>query len=128
MSSVSRSLAQPIPYFYAPIGTVTNTEIYTFNESTSVPGTGSFTQGGPTAVNLSAGLLSVGGLLKDMGRTVVSAGHTFRKVAWLSAGLSNTEGVVGLDSNYETFYVELGLPTFGMTPTNPLPSGITRYY
>ncbi len=126
MSSVSRSLAQPIPYFYVAPGVLTNTEIQIFNESTSVPGTGSFTAGGTS--NLSAGLLSIGGLLKDMGRTVVSAGRTFRKVAWISAGLSQTEGVVGLDSNYENFYVELGLPTFG-SPTVGLPaSGITRYY
>lgn len=124
MSSVSRSLAQPIPYFYAAPSALAASEILIFTESTSVPGTGSFAA---TTTNLSA-CVAAGGLLKDMGRTVVSAGHTFRKVAFLSAGMSNTEGVVGLDSNYEAFYVELGLPTFGMTPTNPLPSGITRYY
>jgi hypothetical protein len=124
MSSVSRSLVQPIPYFYAAPSALAATEILIFTESTSVPGTGTFAS---TVTNLSA-CVAAGGLLKDMGRTVVSAGRTFRKVAFLSAGMSNTEGVVGLDSNYEAFYVELGLPTFGMTPTNPLPSGITRYY
>jgi len=124
MSSIARSLAQPIPYFYAAPGAVAASEILIFTESTSVPGTGSFAA---TATPLST-CVSLGGLLKDMGRTVVSAGHTFRKVAFISAGMSNTEGVVGLDSNYEAFYVELGLPTFGMTPPNPLPSGITRYY
>lgn len=125
MSSVARSTAQPIPYFYVPPATLLNTEIQVFTESTSVPGTGTFAPGGTS--NLSAGLLSIGGLLKDMGRTVVSAGRTFRKVAWLSAAFSNTEGVVGLDSNYEAFYVELGLPSFGAS-ANVLPSGITRYY
>ena len=126
MSSIARSLAQPIPYFYAAPGAagLTAGEILIFTESTSVPGTGSFAA---TVTNLS-NAVSAGGLLKDMGRTIVSAGHTFRKVAFISAGMSQTEGVVGLDSNYEAFYVELGLPTFGMTSPNPLPSGITRYF
>ena len=126
MSSVSRSLVQPIPYFYAAPGTVQFGEINIFTESTSVPGTGSFAPTSNTSA-LSA-CVAAGGLLKDMGRTVVSAGRTFRKVSFISAGMSNTEGVVGLDSNYEAFYVELGLPAFGTAAGAPLPSGITRYY
>jgi hypothetical protein len=125
MSSVSRSTAQPIPYFYAAPGTVQHGEINIFTESTSVPGTGSFT---PTS-NTSAlsTCVAAGGLLKDMGRTVVSAGRTFRKVAFLSAGMITTEGVIGLDTTYEAFYVELGIPAFGMS-ANVVPSGIVRYY
>jgi hypothetical protein len=123
MSSVSRTLAQPIPYFFAAAGAVQGGEALIFNESTSVPGTGSFVAaGGALSV-----AISLGGLMKDMGRTVVSAGRTFRKVALLSAGFSQTEGVVGIDSNYEAVYVELGLPTFGTSQTSA-PAGILRYF
>jgi hypothetical protein len=123
MSSIARTLAQPIPYFYAAPGAVAGGEALIFTESTSVPGTGSFAAaGGALSVAISAG-----GLLKDMGRTIVSAGRTFRKVSLLSAGFSNTEGVVGIDSNYEAVYVELGLPTFGSTSTSA-PSGMVRYF
>lgn len=124
MSSVSRTVAQPIPYFYAAPGTVQFGEILVFTESSSVPGTGSFAPISNTT-SLSVAV-AAGGLLKDMGRTVVSAGRTFRKVAYLSSGLTSTEGVVGLDTTYETFYVELGLPNFTSASANP--SGIVRYY
>lgn len=123
MSSIARTLAQPIPYFYAAPGAVSGGEALIFTESTSVPGTGSFAAAGG-AISLA---ISAGGLLKDMGRTIVSAGRTFRKVAFLSAGFSNTEGVVGIDSNYEAVYVELGLPVFGSTSTSA-PSGMVRYF
>lgn len=123
--SVGRSFVQPIPYFFAAPGTVQFGEINIFTES-SIAGEGTFV---PTS-NTSAlsTLVAAGGLLKDMGRTIVSTGRTFRKVAFLSAGLSNTEGIVGLDTLYEAFYVELGIPTFDAAPNATLPSGIVRYF
>ncbi len=54
-------------------------------------------------------------LLKDMGRTVVSAGRTFRRVQMVvpDAAYSATGGVggaaAGTDSDYMCGYIELGL-------------------
>jgi hypothetical protein len=124
MSSVSRSTAQAIPYFYAPQGALANTEILTFTESATVPGTGGFAPASSGLLSLA--VLSATGLLKDMGRTVVSAGRSFRKVAFLSSGVTATEGVMGFDTTYETFYVEMGIPNF--TSASAVPTGVVRYY
>jgi hypothetical protein len=125
MSSVSRSLAQPIPYFYAAPGALPAGESLIFTESTSVPGTGSFA----SARGALSHIVSLGALLKDMGRTVVSAGRTFRKVQYVSSGFSQTEGILGLDSNYEGIYVELGLPNFfGGDSTYGVGGPMTRYF
>jgi hypothetical protein len=54
-------------------------------------------------------------LLKDMGRTIVSAGRTFRRVQMVvsDAAFSTTGGVgggaAGVDADYLCGYIELGL-------------------
>jgi hypothetical protein len=62
------------------------------------------------------GILSSGQcLLRDMGRTVVSAGRTFRRVQMVvpDAAFSATSGVggaaAGVDADYLCGYIELGL-------------------
>ena len=70
-------------------------------------------------------------LLKDMGRTVVSSGRTFRKFAPVVSGnMASTFGVAGSagvapNLGYATFYVEVGRE--GATPSaNVAP--IVRYF
>ena len=79
-----------------------------------------------------AGFVSTGKLLKDMGRTVVSAGRTFRKFAPVVANASgiSTFGVAGApaagaNAGYGSFYLEVGREGFG--GTNP-PAPIARYF
>ena len=73
----------------------------------------------PAGANAQAGLVStllvgpatggtVGGLFKDMGKTVVSASRTFRKVQMVVPGLSSAGvGEVSPDQSYLTGYIEL---------------------
>ena len=76
------------------------------------------------------GLTAANKLLKDMGRTVVSAGRTFRKFApvALSASGVSTFGVVGAagsgaNAGYGSFYLEVGREGVGATP-----APIVRYF
>jgi len=71
----------------------------------------------------------VGGnkLLKDMGRTVVSAGRTFRKFAPVVAGLPSSFGVVGQagatpNAGFGSFYLEVGREGAGT------PAPVVRYF
>lgn len=69
--------------------------------------------------------IAAGGILRDMGRSVVSAGRTFRKVQLIApnAATASTGGVAGAPSaavpieDYLTGYIELG---FGVG-ANPAP-------
>ena len=72
-----------------------------------------------------------GKLLKDMGRTVVSAGRTFRKFAPVAAGLASTFGVVGAagstttgNTGFASFYLEVGREGVGSST----PAPIVRYF
>jgi hypothetical protein len=75
-----------------------------------------------------AGFVSTGKLLKDMGRTVVSAGRTFRKFAPVVAGLGvSSFGVAGVpssgpNSGYGAFYLEVGREGFNT------PAPVARYF
>jgi hypothetical protein len=68
---------------------------------------------GTTTAN-AAGFVGANKMLKDMGRTVVSAGRTFRKFAPVVAGLGvSSFGVaggpaVGANTGYGAFYLEVG--------------------
>ena len=88
---------------------------------------GSFTQAGPSDVP-DTSVFEVGHLLKDMGRTVVSSGRTFRKVQaviGMASGASPTYGVGGQSPNYTSFYVETGREGAGANAGNlPL---VVRY-
>ena len=76
-------------------------------------------------------LVQTGKLLKDMGRTVVSAGRTFRKFAPVvsAAATVSSFGVVGAaasgaNAGYGSFYLEVGRE--GQGPAAPAP--IARYF
>lgn len=78
-----------------------------------------------------SGLVGRGALLKDMGRTVISAGRTFRKFAPVvaNAGTASSFGVVGTTSSasnagYGAFYLEVGRE--GQGTATPAP--IARYF
>ena len=70
-------------------------------------------------------------MLKDMGRTVVSAGRTFRKFAPVVAGLPSSFGTVGQagatpNTGYGSFYLEVGREGAGVAANSPAP--IARYF
>jgi len=76
-----------------------------------------------------SGTVGLNKVLKDMGRTVVSAGRTFRKFAPVVAGLGATSfGTVGApasgaNAGYGSFYLEVGREGVGATP-----APIVRYF
>jgi hypothetical protein len=79
---------------------------------------------GTTAAN-AAGFVAASKLLKDMGRTVVSAGRTFRKFAPVVPTLPSSFGVVGQagatpNAGFGAFYLEVGRET-------GTPAPIARY-
>ena len=86
---------------------------------------------GVTAAGAST-LVGTGKLLKDMGRTVVSAGRTFRKFApVIPASVASSFGVAGgpattPNTGYGSFYLEVGRD--GLNPTTATPAPIARYF
>jgi len=63
-----------------------------------------------------------GGLLRDMGKTVVSSNRTFRKVQLITPSLAG--GVVGVDTTsgpYLTAYIELATGNQLATAATPAP-------
>lgn len=80
--------------------------------------------------NLLSSISSVGagGLLKDMGKTLVSSGRVFRKIQLVKASALNgsTFGVMGSagtnpNQDYFTGYIELGLGELGASGGSPAP-------
>jgi hypothetical protein len=75
---------------------------------TSSPAAYPWTTGSNATSNISS-LLTVGKVIRDMGRTQVSSGRVFRKFKAVTAGNngSNSTGdFTGGDSNFGTFYLE----------------------
>jgi hypothetical protein len=67
-----------------------------------------------------ASSLTIGNLIKDMGRTVVSAGRAFRKFQLVGAAQQSTGGVLGTTggassdvAGYYTGYLEVAAPNGG---------------
>ena len=76
--------------------------------------------------------VSAGKLIKDMGKTVISGGRTFRKFAVAGTGAPYVQslGVAGAPATapgagYATFYLDVGRE--GRTGTS-IPAPIARYY
>jgi hypothetical protein len=118
--------------------------------NTLVAGTGS---GGATTVGtLAAGtatslpsgtstLFGSGRLVKDMGKTIVSAGRTFRKIQAVLGTDSNSSPTFGVtgnpaltystgDAGYATYYVETGRDGANAdgTTTGAVPAALARYF
>jgi len=125
MSVLTRSFKQTNGYF-VPVGNCQG-KVLAYSGASGAGGSaviGGFSQAGwaipvPPASAGQASLVStllvgpvtggqVGGLFKDMGKTVVSASRTFRKVQLVVPGLSSA-GVaeVSGDSTYLSGYIEL---------------------
>jgi hypothetical protein len=128
MSSIHSQIAQiptSAPYYLVLPGALVggaNANVNTYSEL--APGNFTFT---PLTGDLLTTLSNGNCLLRDMGKTVISANRTFRKVQYLSSGMTSTEGTIGVEPTYATVYVELGLPTFlGGTSLGPV-SGLIRY-
>ena len=88
---------------------------------------------GVTAANAVA-IVGANKMLKDMGRTVVSAGRTFRKFAPVVAGLGVSSFGVGgslpsgANAGYGSFYLEVGREGLTGTPASLGPAPIARYF
>ena len=113
--------------FFVPLGSLIN-KIYSVTNGSGAGGsfagptfsTAAWCQvggagGGPYLSTISS--IGQGGLLRDMGRTVVSAGRTFRKVQLLTSTIS-TAGVSGGANtspieDFLTGYIEMGFGSGG---------------
>ena len=126
MSSVgptARGFKQSAGGFFIPLGNVASAVL----AFTSVGGAGgsyqvgsfataAWAQGGTTPSKFTSTISSIaaGGLLRDMGKSVVSAGRVFRKVQLLTSTVSTggVNGPAGVSTNpmvdYLTGYIELG--------------------
>ena len=134
MSSVGptgRGPKQSAGGFFIPLGNVGNAVL----QYTTVGGAGgsflagsfsaaSWAQGSSTASKFTSTIsqIGAGGLLRDMGKTVVSAGRTFRKIQLMTSTVS-TGGVTGAAAggnpnvDYLTGYIELGSGFNGTMPS-----------
>jgi len=99
-----------------------------------VPPTLALAAANDAAIGLVAGEVAPGKLLKDMGKTIVSSGRTFRKFA--AAGTGNNRyassfGVAGLppvapNAGYGSFYLEVGRE--GSAGAAAVPAPVARYF
>jgi len=91
---------------------------------------GASNAGQASTMGASIGLTAANKLLKDMGRTVVSAGRTFRKFAPVASASPSSFGTVGAagatpNAGYGAFYLEVGREGAG-AGSNIAP--IARYF
>jgi hypothetical protein len=133
---IGRGYKQSAGGFFIPLGNVGNAVL----QFTAVGGAGgsflvgSFTtaawaQGGSTPSKFTSTIstTAAGGLLRDMGKTVVSAGRTFRKIQLMTSTVSTggVAGPAGVTTNpnvdYLTGYIELGSGFNGTGNSNPAP-------
>ena len=139
MSSVGplgRGYKQSAGGFFIPLGNVA-TQVLQYTTVGGAGGSflpGSFSlavwgQGGTSASKFTSTISAVaaGGLLRDMGKTVVSAGRTFRKIQLMTSTVSTggVTGAAGATTNpnvdYLTAYIELGSGFNGTGNSAPAP-------
>jgi len=137
MSSVgptSRGFKQSAGGFFIPLGNVAD-KVLAFTASGGAGGsylvgsfaTAAWAQGGTTPNKFTSTISSIasGGVLRDMGKSVVSAGRVFRKVQLMTSTVSTSgvNGPAGVTTNpyvdYLTGYIELasGLTNGGLPGT-----------
>jgi hypothetical protein len=139
MTSLAREIRQATPAFYMPISSL-NGVIFqynptagaqTFSTATWADGWVS-TTGGPRGSGPSRYISSINssgaGILRDIGKQVISAGRVFRKVQLMvrQSGSTSTFGVEGNSAapaqpnvDYLTGYIEFGFDGIGL----PTPVG-----
>ncbi len=105
--------------YYLITTAITNTNVLTYTAGSGSGGAttaGSFAAyTGTEAGNWSANCFGANKLLKDMGKTVVSAGRAFRKFQAVTIAASSTGGVTGVAATpgYLTAYLEVTAPNQG---------------
>lgn len=128
MASGSQGPKQTRGYF-VPLGRCDN-KVLQYSGGSGAGG--SFLPGNFTAANWVASDARVstingvgaGGLLRDMGKTVVSSNRTFRKVQLVAPSAVGAAGVVGVDTTsgpYLTAYIELATGNALVTASAPAP-------
>jgi hypothetical protein len=144
MSSVGptgRGPKQSAGGFFIPLGNVGNAVL----QYTTVGGAGgSFQAGsfstaawaqgqtGASRFTSTISTVAAGGLLRDMGKTVVSAGRTFRKIQLITSTIS-TGGVTGAAAggnpnvDYLTGYIELASGLNGINSAGGVPAPVAYY-
>jgi hypothetical protein len=103
----------------------------TFGSNTAAIAFGATTTNGSNAATAA---VAQGKLLKDMGRTVVSANRTFRKFAAVGTGSANFNSSFGVqggpasapNAGYGTFYLEVCRE--GNPGSTGVPAPILRYF
>jgi hypothetical protein len=128
MASGSQGPKQTRGYF-VPVGRCDN-KVLQYNGAAGAGGSflpGSFTAAdwvGSDARVSSINGVGAGGLLRDMGKTVVSSNRTFRKVQLVASSALGAAGVVGVDTTkgpYLTGYIELATGNALVTAAAPAP-------
>ena len=132
MSSSQVRIKQTPNGYFIPLGNVATS----IQQYTTVGGAGgsflagnfgvaAWAQGGssPSKFTSSISAIGAGGLLRDMGKTVVSSGRSFRKIQLITNTVSTggVNGPAGVTSNpnvdYLTGYIELGSGLNGIQPS-----------
>jgi len=126
MASGSEGPKQTRGYF-VPLGRCDN-KVLQYSGGAGAGGSflpGSFTPASWVATDARVSTINgvaAGGLLRDMGKTVVSSNRTFRKVQLVARSLAG--GVVGVDTTsgpYLTGYIELATGNAFATLADPAP-------
>ena len=126
MASGSQGPKQTRGYF-VPLGRCDN-KVLQYSEGAGAGGSwlpGSFSPASWVGTDVRVSTIAAvgaGGLLRDMGKTVVSSNRTFRKVQLIAPSLAG--GVVGVDTTsgpYLTAYIELGTGNSIATAAAPAP-------
>jgi hypothetical protein len=108
--------------YYINVGTLFG-KVSAYNASTSTLSTAVWAATAATPISTQLGTAG-SAVLKDMGKTLLSSGRTFRKVQLVNATAANssvTFGVAGKASttpneDYYTGYIELGFEGAGANP------------
>jgi hypothetical protein len=119
--------------YYIPLADI-RSEIFSYRTDINRFSTAVWSAGTPAGQGRFSSLVATGttlgtGLLKDMGKTVVSSTYTFRKVQLVvpNAGLNSTFGVAGdsgsVTGDYLTGYIAIGVEG-GSGPTRVAKYGL----
>jgi len=133
---MGRGFKQSAGGFFIPLGNVGNAVLqYTtvggaggsFRDGSFGPAVWAQGQSGASRFTSTISSVATGGLLRDMGKTVVSAGRTFRKIQLMTSTVSTggVTGAAGATTNpnvdYLTGYIELGSGLNGTGNSAPAP-------